>query len=213
MVKALRQGFLVGAVGLILMAEVFPLALGGRWNFLAETLSFSGEGSDLQNRSWDYPTENLRLAFHSPCWLEGCGTGTNSLGLQYVARLLNRPFPSFGVESGYGALIVEMGIIGLILWVIWVSALLWSGWGIVKQLRQTVYFPIAFAIWWYAVVLLVLFMYLNMAAYQNFVNNAYMWLLIGVLFRLPKLAHMPQPVPIPRHLRAAPRWRVAFGGR
>jgi hypothetical protein len=195
------------------MAEVFPLALGGRWNFLAETLSFSGEGSDLQNRGWDYPTDNFLSAFHSPCWLEGCGTGTNSLGLQYVARLLDRPFPSFGVESGYGGLIIEMGIGGLVLWVIWVAALLWSGWLIVKQLRETVYFPIGFAIWWYAFVLLVLLMYLNMAAYQNFVNNAYLWILIGVLFRLPKLAQMPQPVPIPRHLRAVPRWRLALGGR
>jgi hypothetical protein len=213
LVKALRRAFLVGAIGVILMAEVFPLALGGRWNFLAETLSYSGQGSDLQNRGWDYPTENLRLAFNSPCWLTGCGTGTNSLGLQYVARLLDRPFPSFGVESGYGGLIIEMGIGGLALWVIWVSALLWSGWRIVKQLRQTVYFPIGFAIWWYALVLLVLIMYLNLGAYQNFVNNAFLWLLLGVLFRLPKLAQMPQPVPIPRHLRAVPRWRLALGGR
>ena len=210
---ALRRAFLVGTIALILMAEVFPLALGGRWNFLAETLSFSGEGSDLRNRGWDYPTENLLSAFHSPCLLEGCGTGTNSLGVQYVASLLDRPFPSFGVESGYGALIIEMGLIGVVLWVVWVSTLLWSGWRIVKQLRQTVYFPIGFAIWWYACVLLVLLMYLNMAAYQNFVNNAYLWVLIGVLFRLPKLAQIPQPVPIPKHLPAVPRWRLALGGR
>ena len=211
--KALRRAFLVGAIGVILMAEIFPLALGGRWNFLAETLTFSGKGSDLQNRGWDYPTDNLLLAFHYPCWLEGCGTGTNSLGLQYVARLLDRPLPSFAVESGYGALIIEMGIGGLILWVIWVSTLLWSGWQIVRQLRQTVYFPIGFAIWWYAFVLLVLLMYLNMAAYQNFVNNAYLWLLIGVLFRLPKLAQMPQLVPSSKHARGIERWQVAMGRR
>jgi hypothetical protein len=213
LVKALRRTFLFGAIGVILMAEVFPFALGGRWNFLAETLSFSGQGSDIQNRGWDYPLINLTAAFHYPCWVGGCGTGTNSLGLQYVARLLDRPFPSYGVESGYGALIIEMGIGGLVLWVIWVSVLLWSGWQVVRQLRQTVYFPIGFAIWWYAFVLLVLLMYLNMAAFQNFVNNAYLWLLLGVLFRLPKLAKMPQPVPIPRHLRAVSRWRLAFGGR
>ncbi len=39
-----------------------------------------------------------------------------------------------------------------------------------------------------------------------------MWLLIGVLFRLPKLAEMPQPVPIPKHLRGVPRWRLALIG-
>ena len=61
------------------------------------------------------------------------------------------------------------------------GALLWTGWRVVRDLRQTVYFPIAFAIWWYAVILLVLLMYFGIVAYQNFVNNAYMWLLIGIL--------------------------------
>jgi hypothetical protein len=52
-----------------------------------------------------------------------------------------------------------------------------------------------------------------MTSYQDFVNCAYMWLLIGVLFRLPKLAQMPQPVHIPRHLRGVPRWRLALIGK
>jgi hypothetical protein len=83
----------------------------------------------------------------------------------------------------------------------------------VKQIRQTVYFPIGFAIWWYCIVTMVLLFYLTMTSYQDFVNCAYMWLLIGVLFRLPKLAQMPQPVPIPRHLRGVPRWRLALIGK
>jgi hypothetical protein len=213
MVKALRQGFLMAAVGLILMAEVFPTALGGRLNYNAETLSFGGEGSQLQNRAYDYPTANLQVAFRQDRWAVGYGTGMNSLGMQYVGRLLNEPLPAIGVESGYGSLVIEMGVLGLVLWFCWVAALLWSGWQVVKQLRQTMYFPIGFAIWWYALVILVLLMYLTIASYQNFVNNAYMWLLVGILFRLPKLAQMPRPVPIPRHLRAVPRWRLALGGR
>ncbi len=146
-------------------------------------------------------------------WYLGHGTGVTSLGVQYVSRFLNEPIPDIGVESGYGTLIVEMGIFGIIFWILWVSVMLWQGWKIVRGLRQTVYFPIGFAIWWNAVVALVLLMYMNMAAYQNFVNNAYLWLLTGVLFRLPKLAEMPQPVPIPRHLRSVPRWRLAVLGR
>ena len=111
------------------------------------------------------------------------------------------------------SLIVEMGVFGPILWFFWVSVLLWQGWKIVRNLRETVFFPLGFAIWWYAVVDLVLLMYFGMQAYQNFVNNAYLWLLIGVLYRLPKLSQMPQPVPIPRHLRAVPRWRLALVGK
>jgi hypothetical protein len=213
MVKALRRGFLIGGLGLILMVDVFPTVIGGNWLFFSETLSASGEGSELLRRSWDYPVQNLLGAIGEGNLLSGHGTGMSSLGMQYVARFLNQPMPAFNVESGYGVLIVEMGIFGLILWFLWVSVLLWQGWKIVRKLRETVYFPLGFAIWWYAVVDLVLLMYFGMQFYQNFVNNAYLWLLTGVLYRLPKLAEMPQPVPIPRHLRRIPRWRLAMIGK
>ncbi len=215
LVKALRRAFLIGGIGLILMLEVFPVVLGSNWAFLSETLAYKGEGSELQTRSWDYPIRNLQMAFEHERWVAGYGTGVTSLGSQYVAKFLDEPTPDVGVESGYGGLVVEMGIVGLVLWLVWVTALLWSGWRIVKQLRQTVYFPIGFAIWWYAVVLLVLLMYFGLPPYQNFVNNAYMWLLIGVLYRLPKLAQLPQPIHTParQHARGMARWQLALGRR
>ena len=136
-----------------------------------------------------------------------------SLGLQYVARAFDVPLPNIGVENGYGQLVIEFGILGLLLWLICVSALLWSTWKVVKNLRQTVYFPLAFAIWWYAFVLLILLVYNGLTTYQNYLNNAYLWLLIGILYRLPKLAQMPHPVPMPRHVRGAERWHLAVGRR
>jgi hypothetical protein len=66
--------------------------------------------------------------------------------------------------------------------------LLYFAWKIVRQLRTTSYFPIALSIWWYAFVLLVPLSYNGMAPYQNYVMNAYLWLLVGILFRLPVLA-------------------------
>jgi hypothetical protein len=213
LVKALRRAFLIGGLGLILMVEVFPTVIGGNWSFFSETLSLNGEGSELTNRVWDYPVQNLMGAIGEGDLLTGHGTGMSSLGMQYVSRFLNQPMPTYSVESGYGALLVEMGVFGPILWLVWVSVLLWQGWKVVRKLRQTVYFPLGFAIWWYAVVDLVLLMYFGMQFYQNFVNNAYLWLLTGVLYRLPTLAKMPQPVPIPRHLRGVPRWRLALLGR
>ncbi len=213
MVKALRRGFLIGGLGLILMVDVFPTVIGGNWSFFTETLSLNGEGSQFMSRAWDYPVQNLMGAIGEGNLLTGHGTGMSSLGMQYVAGFLNQPLPSFDVESGYGGLIVEMGVFGPILWCLWVSVLLWQGWKIVRKLRETVYFPLAFAIWWYAVVDLVLLMYFGLQFYQNFVNNAYLWLLTGVLYRLPKLAQMPQPIPVPRHLRGVPRWRLALIGK
>ncbi len=209
LVKALRRGFLIGGLGLILMVDVFPTAIGGSWAFVSETLFQGSGGSDLSNRGWDYPVQNLMEAFQQGELLTGHGTGMSSLGMQYVYRLMGGRVPDVGVESGFGALIVEMGLLGPILWLIWVSVLLWQGWKIVKKLRGTVYFPLGFAIWWYAIVDLILFMYMTVAFYQNFVNNAYLWLLVGVLFRLPKLAEMPQPIPIPKNLRRAATWQFA----
>jgi hypothetical protein len=213
MVKAVRRAFLIGGLGLILMVDVFPTVIGGNWSFFTESLSLGGEGSELANRVWDYPIQNLAGAISEGDLLTGHGTGMSSLGMQYVSRFLNETAPGFGVESGYGSLIVEMGVFGLLLWLTWVGVLLWQGWKVVRNLRETVYFPLGFAIWWNSVVGLVLLMYFGMQSYQNFVNNAYTWLLIGVLYRLPKLAQMPQPVPIPRHLRGVPRWRLALHGR
>lgn len=213
LVKALRRGFLIGGLGLILMVDVFPTVIGGNWSFFTETLSVSGNGSELVNRSWDYPVQNLLQAFSEGNLLAGHGTGMSSLGMQYVANFVNQPLPTFNVESGYGVLIVELGVFGLLFWFVWVSVLLWQGWKIVRKLRETVYFPLGFAIWWYAVVALVLLMYFGMQFYQNFVNNAYLWLLTGVLYRLPKLAQMPQPIPVPKHLRGVPRWRLALIGK
>jgi hypothetical protein len=209
LVKALRRGFLVGGVGLILMVEIFPTVIGGNWSFFSESLSVNGQGSELMSRMWDYPVQNLMAAVGEGDLLIGHGVGMSSLGMQYVSRFLNEPMPAYNVESGYGAIIVEMGIFGLILWFVWVSVLLWQGWKVVRLLRETVYFPLGFAIWWYAVVDLVLLMYFGMQFYQNFVNNAYLWLLTGVLYRLPKLALMPQPVPISKRLRGVSRWQLA----
>jgi len=213
LVKALRRTFLIGGIGLVLMSEVFPVALGTNWAYLSETLAYQGQGSELASRSWRYPVGNLIMAFEHDRWVTGYGTGVNSLSTQYVARYLEVTAPDIGVESVYGSLVLEMGSLGLVFWFVWVLALLWSGWRVVKQLRQTVYFPIGFAIWWYAVVLLILLTYFGIQPYQNFVNNAYLWLLIGVLYRLPKLAQMPQPIPTVKHARGMARWQLALGRR
>ena len=58
----------------------------------------------------------------------------------------------------------------------------------IRPLRQTRIFPLAIAILWYAFVLLYPLTYLGLDIFQNFVNNAFLWVLIGILFRLPEIA-------------------------
>jgi len=92
------------------------------------------------------------------------------------------------VESGYGTLVVEMGVMGLLLWLVMSLAILFSTWKVVKKLRGSPLFPVAFVIFWYAFYLLYPSTFAGMAAYEDFLLNAYLWLLLGVLFRLPNLA-------------------------
>jgi hypothetical protein len=175
------------------MVQFFPRVIGANWAFYSETLSPTSSASELRARSWDYPLLNLMTALHHPRWLYGDGTGTASLGMQYVARVLGQEPIGFWVENGWGTLILEMGILGPILWIAWTSSLLYFSWKAVRQLRGTVYFPLALAIFWYAFILLVPFSYNGMASYQDYIMNAYLWLWIGVLFRLPHLARNQQP--------------------
>jgi hypothetical protein len=81
-----------------------------------------------------------------------------------------------------------MGIVGLILWFVMTAAVLVSAWKVVRKLRGSPWFPIGFMIFWYAFLLFLPFTFQGMQAYQDFVLNAYVWLLLGILFRLPKLA-------------------------
>jgi O-antigen ligase len=191
--KALRYAFVAAGAGLILLVQLSPRTSGANWAFFSETMSPTGSGSELHYRVVEYPWINLKLAFEHPNWMLGYGTGTDSLGGEYIAEVLHAP-QHYDVENGFGTLVVEMGILGLILWFCWGGALLLAAWRIVRQLRQTAYFPVAFGIFWYALLLLTVMTYISMNAYQNFVLNAYLWIMVGILFRLPYLAKLPPPV-------------------
>jgi len=195
LVVALRRAALIAGAGLFIAITFFPSAIGANWAFFSETLSPSSSAYELQYRSVDYPLENLKAAFEHERWPYGYGTGTASLGMQYVSRLLGEPPPNVWVESGWGVLIVEMGIVAPFLWLLWTGVLLRQAWKVVRQLRDSPYFPVALSIFWYAFVLLLPFTHMGMAPYQNYVMNAYFWLLIGILFRLPELTSKTESAP------------------
>src|SRR6202167_2856356 len=187
MIKAIRGSVIVFGMGLALILLLFPQETGSRIAYYAETLLPHSSAYALENRTWDYPIQNLLAVFDGRNWLLGNGIGTASLGGQYVAKFTGTPLLDLWVEEGYGVLIVEMGIIAPFLWILWTAALLYYGWGVVRRVRQTRFFPIAFAIFWFAFLLLYPMTFGGLSAYQNYINNAYLWLLIGVLFRLPEI--------------------------
>lgn len=185
LVKVIRRTFIVSALALAATCLIFPEEAGSRIAFYTETLLPSSSSYELTTRGWDYPLQNLMLAFTNPNWVLGNGMGVASLGRQYVAKLLKHPMPEEWVEEGFGVLIVELGIVAPFLWILWAGALVYSSWKVVLRLRGTRLFPVAFAICWYGFLLLFPMTWGGLSLYQNFVNNAYLWLLIGILFRLP----------------------------
>ncbi len=191
-VRTLQRTLLAGGLALLFLLFLFPEALTSRLSFYSETLSLEGPGSELAFRARDYPLRNFLFAFEFPRWPYGYGIGTSSLGLQYVARILKVKSAVAGVENGYGTLIIELGIGGLILWIVWTAALARSCWKVVRTLRSSPWFPLAAAISWFAFLLLFPLTFGGIASYQNFVLNAYLWLLVGILFRLPHIALSPQ---------------------
>jgi hypothetical protein len=203
LLKTVRRGIAITAVAVLLTIALFPKEVGARWAFYSETLLPSSPTSELGWRAWEYPVREFVKAFSFPQWPLGYGIGTSALGVQYVERLLGVASTGVMVESGYGTLVVELGIAGLVLWLVWTCALILAAWRVTKSLRGTSYFPIAFAISWFAFFLVFALMYMGMSAYQNFVNNAYFWLLVGVLFRLADL-HADGQLAARRQFRASP---------
>jgi hypothetical protein len=186
--RTVQRAALGMALGIAALFFTFPDALLGRLAIYSETLSPYSAANELTHRAGAYPIQNFLGAFDYPRWPYGYGIGTTSLGVQYVSRFFHEKQSIGSVESGYGALIVEMGIGGLVLWIIMTFSILFAAWRVVRQLKGSPWFPLAFIIMWYAFILLFPMTFAGIQAYEDFILNAYLWLLLGILFRLPSIA-------------------------
>jgi hypothetical protein len=208
-VRSIQRVLLLGGFSIVLLAVIFPEQVGSRMAIYSETLSPYSTASELAYRTREYPLKNFMGAFDTPRWMYGYGTGTASLGIQYVTRILHAPSTGISVENGYGQLVIELGIVGLLLWLILGASIALSAWKIVKQLRGSPWFPIAFVIFWLAFLVFFPMGYNSIAFYQDFLVNAYFWILIGILYRLPNLALSAQfaakPATVPRFAGASSR--------
>ena len=135
---------------------------------------------------------NFLAAFSYDRWPYGYGIGTTTLGTQYVSRIFGAKRLEVGVESGYGTLVVEMGIVGLALWIVMSLAILISAWRVIRKLKGSPLFPVGFVIFWYAFFLLFPATFGGIQPYEDFLFNAYLWMLLGILFHLPSLAPSEQ---------------------
>jgi hypothetical protein len=204
--RAVQRAAVGILLGIVLLFYAYPDALMSRLAIYTETLLPGSPTSELAHRTWDYPVTNFLGAFYYERWPYGYGIGTTALGGQYVARFFSVKPPVVGVESGYGTLVVEMGILGLIFWLIMSVAILFTSWKVVKKLKGSPWFPLAFVIFWYAFVLLFPSTFGGIQPYEDFLLNAYLWLLLGILFRLPTIALSAQFAADAPATQPAPRW-------
>ena len=195
--RSLQRVALLGGLMIVILAVLFPEEVGSRVAIYSETLSPYSPASELVHRARDYPMQNFLGAFSTPRWPYGYGIGTASLGIQYVARILKAPNTGVSVENGYGQIVVEMGIVGLLLWIVLGLSVAASAWKVVKSLRGSPWFPLAFVIFWLVFLTFFPIGYNSLTFYQDFLVNAYLWILLGVLFRLPKIALSAQFAPAP----------------
>jgi len=186
--RSIQRVALLGGSMIVILAVIFPEEVGSRFAIYSETLSPYSTASELAYRTRDYPLRNFLAALSTPRWPYGYGTGTASLGIQYIARVLHIPGTGVGVENGYGQLVVEMGILGLLLWILLGFCVSVAAWRVVKSLRGSPWFPLAFVIFWLAFIVFFPMGYNSLSFYQDYLVNAYLWLLLGILFRLPHLA-------------------------
>lgn len=193
--RSMQRVALLGGLMIVVLAVLFPEEVGSRVAIYSETLSPYSTASELAYRTRDYPLRNFLAAFNTPRWPYGYGIGTASLGIQYVARILKAPSTGISVENGYGQLVVEMGIVGLLLWIVLGVSICAAAWRLVKSLRGSPWFPLAFVIFWLIFLIFFPMGYNSLTFYQDFLVNAYLWILLGVLFRLPKIALSAQFAP------------------
>jgi hypothetical protein len=175
------------AVTMIVGASLaFPTVVGPRLTYYNQALNPASGDNEWAFR-WSRYSESTLLGLHSGGWI-GRGTGTQSLGLQYVYGGEKRSSRGlYHLESGYGTIAYELGGVGLALWLSW--AVLWTRrlWQSARQVRGTEYESAAMVATGWIVFLLFIAFFAGSQFFQNYVSNAFLWLLSGVVFGLADL--------------------------
>ncbi|HZN14496.1 MAG TPA: hypothetical protein VFB78_09540 [Acidimicrobiales bacterium] len=135
----------------------------------------------------------------------GRGTGDQSLGKQYLYGGDTRSLEGlYQLESGYGAIAAEWGLIGLALWLTWLFAWFRRLRRSCAHLAGTTHQRVAIMLSsWIAIVLAIQF-FAGLQFFQNYFVNAYIWLLSGVVFGLaadPTARDVPLLEQVPASLR------------
>lgn len=174
----------VGLAAVVVLAVAVPDLFTSRLAWYRETLTPGSSESEWGFRKSSYvgsTVAGIRLG-----GLFGQGTGSESLGKQYLYGGEDYSLQGqYQVEGGYAAVAVEWGVVGLCLWVTWTAAWLRALWCSVTRVRGTPAAGAGLVLFCWLSFFLVVWFFVGMQQFQNYLANAYFWLLSGVLLGLP----------------------------
>jgi len=169
-----RTALLVG-IGIIVLLTIFPRNFGRGWQSTPNPHAGQARSELVHRtqtyplRSWDMPS-TIRVAY-------GYGMGTSSLGRQYVMRIMHAAL-NVGVKR-LRQLGWQLGIVGLVLWIVLGFSIAISAWKVVRELQGTPWFP-GICIWFSQFFSFSLCMCIS--PYEDFLMNSWLWLLLGILY-------------------------------
>ncbi len=187
---ALGRAGMVAALGLgaiFLFSALVPDLFTSRLDWYRQTLDPRSPENEWSFR-WDGWQDNTARGIEIG-GLIGQGTGRESLGKQYLyGDADGAPAGSYQVEGGYASVAVEWGAVGLALWTLWTVAWLYRQWRCIRAAPSGSLRALGLVLFGWMIFFLVVGFVGGLQGYQNYIPNAYFWLLSGVIFGLPQLA-------------------------
>jgi hypothetical protein len=176
----------VAAAASVVLASLLPGVIGDRLEWYSQTLDPRSTTSEWTQRSEAYAV-NTRAGLEIG-GLFGRGTGTESLGKQYLSGDPDVTYGLYTVEGGYASLAVEWGIVGVSLWLAWSISWVARQWRAVNAARGHRSAAAGFVLLGWMLFFLFFGFVGGLQGFQNYVANAYFWLLSGLMFALPLAA-------------------------
>jgi hypothetical protein len=186
----LGRSVVVGSLAVVLLmvlAAMLPSLFSSRLSWYSATLDPRSPESEWVSRWTAHAQDTVRGIGLGGIF--GQGTGQESLGKQYLSEDPDHsPAGLYQVEAGFGAVAVEWGLVGLSLWLGWTVAWIWRQWRAVRAARDGPLGAAGMLLFAWIVLLLFVQFFGGLATFQNYLVNAYFWLLSGMIFALPEAA-------------------------
>ncbi len=170
MTRAVTLIAVVVAASAVLTAAI-PGVVDDRFEWYSQTLDPRSPNSEWSQRINGY-AEDARIGIEFG-GIFGRGTGTESLGEQYLSGDPNSVEGQYLVEGGYASLAVEWGIVGLALWIAWSISWVARQWGAIKDARGQRGAAAGFVLFCWMLYFLFFGFFGGLQGFQNYVGNAF----------------------------------------